>query len=458
MRTTEHILKIYRKADKVVRDHMWIRFIDLRDHFDDIERHGTAGDLESAAFHGQGIMTMNAATRPASRTTAMDTNVIREILKVVSRPGMISLAGGIPAPESFPMEIIGEITTAVLTKYGSSAFQYDATEGFMPLREALAGYLQTTGIQTCAEEVLIASGSQGVLDALGKVLISGGDRIAVEAPTYLGAIQAFKTYEPEFVTVDTDDDGLIPLSLESVLTESLVKLVYLVPTFQNPTGRTLSLERRYQVASIIRKHNALIVEDDPYSALRYRGDPLPPIKTLAPENVVYVGTLSKVFAPGLRIGYCVAPTWLRKWLVVAKQGTDLHTSTFGQALATEYIAGRYLQRHVPRINALYRPKQQAMLDALARYFPDSFTWSVPDGGMFLWAEGPKGLDMEKVFFKSVQKKVAFVPGKFFYTQQGRGMETMRLNFTMTDEDTIDLAIHRLSQVIRTEIRTHRRLG
>jgi 2-aminoadipate transaminase len=263
----------------------------------------------------------------ADRTEKMGVNAIREILKVVSQPGMVSLAGGIPAPESFPIDIIRELTSIVFEKYSSRALQYDPTEGFYPLREALADYLQKKEVHAEADEVLIASGSQGVLDAIGMVLISKGDRIAVEAPTYLGALQAFNPYEPEYIRLDTDDDGLVPASLENILRSTDIKLIYLVPTFQNPTGRTINVERRMEIAAMIKKHDALLIEDDPYSALRYRGEDLPPIKTMAPDNVVYVSTLSKVFAPGLRIGFCVAPAVIRKWLVVVKQGIDLHTST-----------------------------------------------------------------------------------------------------------------------------------
>ena len=385
----------------------------------------------------------------ATRTEKMGANVIREILKVVSQPGMISLAGGIPAPESFPLEIIGELTGRVVAKYASQAFQYDLTEGFIPLREALSGYLLQKGIHAGVDETIIGSGSQGFLDALGKVLISPGDRVAVEAPTYLGAIQAFNPYEPEYVRMDTDDDGLIPESLEEVLKHHTIKLIYLVPTFQNPTGRTITCARRKLIADIIQRHNALLIEDDPYSMLRYRGQALPPIKTLAPDNVVYISTLSKVFAPGLRIGFCAAPALIRRWLVLVKQGVDLHTSTFNQALAAEYISAGYLERHLPKIINLYRPKQEAMLNALEKYFPPGFHWSKPEGGMFLWVEGE--LDMEAVYWKAIERKVAFVPGKFFFTDKNEGTGTMRLNYTMSDEATIDRAVRILAEVIKENL-------
>jgi 2-aminoadipate transaminase len=390
---------------------------------------------------------MDVSSLLASRTKTMGVNAIREILKVVSRPGMISLAGGIPAPESFPLDVMGRLYQVVMDKYGASALQYDPTEGFGPLREALVDYLVRFDIRAAARQILIASGSQGVLDALGMVMISKGDRVAVESPTYIGALQAFAPYEPRYVTIPTDEEGLIPEALESVLRGERIKFIYLVPTFQNPTGRTLSLERRKAVADLIQRYGALLVEDDPYCALRYRGASLPSIKSLAWDHVVYVGTLSKVFAPGLRLGFCVAPEGLRRWLVIVKQGIDLHTSTLGQALAAEYLAGGHLQSHLPKILALYRPRQEALLAAMERYFPASFRWSRPQGGMFVWAEGPEGLDMAAVYDKAVARNVAFVPGQYFYSRPGQGRETMRLNFTMADEATLTRAVATLAEVL-----------
>jgi 2-aminoadipate transaminase len=384
----------------------------------------------------------------APRTARMDVSAIREILKVVAQPGMVSLAGGIPAPDSFPLDLLDELTGMVLRKYGPRAFQYDATEGFGPLREALVEHLAAKSVPATTGEILIATGSQGVLDALGKILIGPGDLVAVEAPTYLGALQAFNPYEPRYTQVATDDDGLIPAALDETLARQPVKLIYLAPTFQNPTGRTLPLARRRQVAEIIRRRGVLVVEDDPYSDLRYQGEPAPPLKSLAPEHVVYAGTLSKTFAPGLRVGYCVAPPPLLRWLVIAKQGVDLHTSTYTQALAAEYLAGGFLRRHLPTILQLYAPRQAAMLAALERYFPPTFIWSRPEGGMFIWVEGPAGFDAEAAYWRAIERKTAFVPGRFFFAQPGDGLATLRLNFTMVDEATIDRAVRVLGEVVR----------
>jgi 2-aminoadipate transaminase len=391
----------------------------------------------------------------AERTKRMRVSAIREILKVVSQPGMISLAGGIPAPESFPLEIMQELVERVFAKYGAQCLQYDRTEGFIPFIEALVPFLEKKHVRASAEEILVTSGSQGVLDAIARILISPGDKVAVESPTYLGALQAFNPSEPDYVCMDTDDDGLIPESLEKVLKNHYVKFVYLIPTFQNPTGRTIPLERRKQIADIIRRFDVLLLEDDPYSALRYRGEEVPPIAAFAPDNVIYTTTLSKILAPGLRLGICVAPEAIRKWLVIVKQGVDLHTNTFSQALAAEYLSGGYLDRHLPKIIRLYKPKQEAMLRALRDYFPAGFRWSNPEGGMFLWVEGPKGMDMEKLYYKSAERNVVYVPGKFFFAHPGEGLETMRLNYTMFDEATIDRAIAILADVMKQSMQSWR---
>ncbi|HRW08242.1 MAG TPA: PLP-dependent aminotransferase family protein [Caldilineaceae bacterium] len=383
----------------------------------------------------------------ATRTAKMQENAVREILKVVNRPGMVSLAGGIPAPESFPLDLMPTLLEVVLRNHGSTALQYDATEGFAPLRAALVAYLAEKGVASTADEVLVFSGSQGVLDALGKILISPGDKVAVEAPTYLGALSAFNPYEPTYVQIATDAAGLLPDALEAALRTESIKFLYLVPTFQNPTGRTLSIERRQAIAALLQEYGVLLVEDDPYRDLRYRGEALPPIKQFAPEHVVYVSTLSKTFAPGLRIGFCVAPTVVHRWLVITKQGVDLHTSTLNQALAAEYLAGGYLQQQLPKILAIYAPRQQAMLAALDRHLPEGFQWTQPDGGMFLWLEGPETLDTEKAYWRAIEQNVAFVPGKFFFAEPNTGRNTMRLNFTMSDEPTIDRAVATLAQVL-----------
>ena len=382
------------------------------------------------------------------RTQSMQHNTIRQILKVVSQPGMISLAGGIPAPQSFPLEAMYRLNEAVLDRYGAAALQYDLTEGFAPFRQALADYLLPKGIGVSADEIVVFNGSQSALDMIAKILITPGDIIALESPSYLGAISAFNAYEPAYRCIETDDGGVLPDSLDRLLSQHAVKFIYLVPTFQNPTGRTLSIERRRQIAEIVKVHDALVIEDDPYSALRYHGEAVAPFYTFAPQNTVYLSTVSKIFAPGLRLGFCIAPPLVHQWLTIAKQGADLHTNTYAQALAAEYIQGGYIDRQIPKIIELYRPRQAAMLQAMERRFPAAWRWIKPEGGMFIWAEGPAGVDAEQLYWQAVARRVAFVPGKYFCIQPGEGLAAMRLNFTRIDEDAISRAIETLGQVIK----------
>lgn len=384
----------------------------------------------------------------SQRTADMRRNRIREILNVVSRPGMVSLAGGIPAPESFPIEELYRINETVLDRYGARALQYDLTEGFAPFREALAGFLAKKGIHCSAEQLLVFNGSQSALDTLGKILITPGDIVALESPSYLGAISAFSAYQPNYLSIETDDAGIVPEALAQALDQHPVKFVYLAPTFQNPTGRSLSVERRRQIADIIRQRNSLVVEDDPYSDLRFRGEALPALYTFAPENTVYVSTVSKIFAPGLRLGFSLAPPLIHEWLYTAKQGADLHSNTYAQALATEYIAGGYIDRQLPKIIELYRPRQEAMLAAMDEHLPAEYKWTKPEGGMFIWVEGPDGVDAEELYWKAVERSVAFVPGKYFYIDPSQGLPTMRLNFTKADEATLSSAIATLGSVIK----------
>lgn len=388
----------------------------------------------------------------SQRTQSMQRNQIREILKVVSQPGMVSLAGGIPAEESFPIEELYKINEAVLDRYGAAALQYDRTEGFAPFLEALVGYLAGKGIATAADELLVFNGSQSVLDTLGKVLLSPGDFIALESPSYLGALSAFGAYQPRYVSIASDDEGIVPEALATALEQHPIKFIYLVTTFQNPTGRTMSRARRQQIADVVKRKRALVIEDDPYSDLRYRGEAVPALHSFAPDNTVYVSTLSKIFAPGLRLGFCLAPGLIRDWLCTAKQGADLHSNTYAQALAAEYICGGTIERQVPKIIALYAPRQAAMLEAMDAHIPAGYRWIKPEGGMFIWIEGPPGVDGEALYWRAVEQKVAFVPGKYFYINPADGLATMRLNFTRVDEGAIERAIATLGRVIRESSR------
>jgi 2-aminoadipate transaminase len=392
------------------------------------------------------------------RMRGMKSSAIRELLKLTARPDVISFAGGLPAPDFFPTAEIEAAADRILENRGKEALQYAPTEGFMPLRELLVRHMARYGIEVAPANVLITSGSQQALDLVGKLLINPGDRVVVEDPTYLGALQAFTAYQPEFLTVPIDDDGVDTDHLEQAL-RSGPKFVYVLPNFQNPGGVTLSLERRRRLVELASHYGVPIVEDDPYGQLRYEGGHLPPLLVLDAEfhgsgnhgntyrgDVIYLGTLSKTLAPGLRIGWVVAPAEIIDRLVQLKQGADLHTATFTQMVAWETARGGFLDRHVRNLREVYRERRNAMLEALARHFPPDASWTHPAGGLFLWLTLPPGLDSVELLARALELGVAYVPGHTFHAAGG-GERSMRLNFSFCPPPTIDEGIRRLAQAI-----------
>jgi len=376
----------------------------------------------------------------------MEYSALSELLRVTAQPEIVSLAGGLPALDSFPMKVIKDLGLLVIKKYGPRAFQYGPTNGILELRHEVALWLEERGMKVDPENVGITSGSQGSLDCLGKLFIDKGDSIAVESPTYIGAVDAFAPYGPCYEEIDTDENGVIPEALEGVLKKKKVKFVYLIPTFQNPTGRTIPWARRKKIAAIIKKYDALLIEDDPYNSLRYRGKSIKPIQTLIPASTIYLSTFSKVLAPGLRIGFYVAPKKIAALMVAAKQSVDLHTNSFGQYIAAEYLKTGHLRKHLPNILKIYKSRQEAMFTAIRKHFPQKFYCNRPEGGMFVWVTGPKKIDAVKLYWKAIKNNVAFVPGTYFFTKRGAGKNTMRLNFTNVDEKRIDFAVKKISQV------------
>ncbi|MFQ6117767.1 MAG: PLP-dependent aminotransferase family protein, partial [Candidatus Bipolaricaulia bacterium] len=340
--------------------------------------------------------------RYALRMERMRSSAIRELLKLTERPGVISFAGGLPAPEVFPVAEFQAAAERVLKEHGPEALQYSTTEGHRPLREMIARHTARYGIVVEPENVLITNGSQQALDLLGRVFLNPGDRVLVERPTYLGALQAWNAYQAEYVGIPMDEAGLRTDHLEEALRTG-PKFIYALPNFQNPTGATLSLERRRALVTLAAQAGVPLIEDDPYGQLRYEGDHLPPLVVLEGKlhpnddggcysgNVVYLSTFSKTLAPGLRLGWVIAPVEVIERLVQAKQGADLHTSTFIQMVAYEVARGGFLDRHVRRIRAVYRERRDAMLAALERHFPEGVCWTHPQGGLFLWATLPEGL-------------------------------------------------------------------
>lgn len=389
----------------------------------------------------------------------MGSSAIRELLKLTEVPDMISFAGGLPAPEVFPVQEVTDAALRVLGQQGAQALQYGATEGYLPLREMIARHAGRYGIEISAENVLITSGSQQALDLVGKIFINPGDRILVESPTYLGALQAWNAYGAEYVTVPTDEQGMITARLEDALRVG-PKFIYVLPNFQNPTGVTMALERRQELVELADRYGVPIIEDDPYGQLRFEGEHLPSLVVLDGRerqngdfvyrgNVIYLSTFSKVLAPGLRLGWVVAPPEVVRKLSQAKQGVDLHTATFSQMVAYEVARGGFLDRHIPHIRRVYQERRDVMLASMAEHFPTDVTWTHPQGGLFLWVKLPEGMDAAEVFKKAVENKVAFVPGTSFHPN-GNGKNTMRLNFSYMAPERIREGIRRLGQVLQQE--------
>lgn len=382
----------------------------------------------------------------SERARAMQSSAIREILKITERSDVISFAGGLPAPSAFPIETMRVALDGVLTSNGREALQYSTTEGYAPLREWIAARVGSPEAPVSPDDVLVVSGSQQGLDLLAKVLIDAGDTVLVETPTYLGALQAFSMFAPNFVSIATDSEGLLPETLTTAVRGA--KFIYTLPNFQNPTGRLLSEDRRYCLVERARALDLLILEDDPYGALSYSGETPPSIRSLAPERTVYLGSFSKVLSPGLRIGYLIAPAILRAKLVQAKQATDLHTATLPQMAVYDVIKDGFLDTHIPTIRQLYCEQCATMLAALAKYMPNDVRWSTPSGGMFLWVELPSGMDASALLALAIERNVAYVPGAPFFASNPK-VETLRLAFVTVPPPLIEEGIKRLAEVIRT---------
>ncbi len=398
--------------------------------------------------------------RYAQRTQRMGSSAIRELLKLTEKPDIISFAGGLPAPEVFPVEQFQEACKSVLQDYGAQALQYGTTEGYLPLREQIARHSARYGIEVTPDNILITSGSQQALDLLGKIFINPGDRILVESPTYLGALQAWNAYGAEYISVPVDKSGMNTDALEEALRTG-PKFIYVLPNFQNPSGVTLSLSRRQRLIDLADQYGVPIIEDDPYGQLRYEGEHLPSVVLLDHRfrdntnaafsgNVIYLSTFSKILAPGIRLAWVIAPREVIQKLVQAKQGADLHTATFNQIVAHEVSRGGFLDEHIRLIRDTYRERRDVMLAAMDRFFPPEVDWTHPEGGLFLWGTLPSYLSSAEVLKAAVERKVAFVPGEPFHPNGG-GHNTMRINFSNATPDKISEGIRRLGEVIQERI-------
>ncbi len=392
--------------------------------------------------------------RFAARTSRMRASTIREMLKVTQQSNIISFGGGLPAPELFPLDAIAECTREVIDDIGGKALQYSVTDGIHELRAWVARRLNSRmgGTEFIPENVMIVNGSQQGLDLIGKVFLDPGDHVALESPSYLGAIQAFDAYQARYATVEMDDDGMVPDSLEEVLarTEPLPKFVYLVPNFQNPTGRTLSMERRERIVRICEHYGVPIVEDDPYGELRFEGEHLPALSSFKSSiPIMYCGTGSKIVAPGMRVAWIATrDPEVREKLVLAKQGADLQSGTLAQYVFERFV-GKHeaFEKHLATIVRVYGERRDVMIDALANDLPSGIRFTRPHGGMFLWVS-VDGVDTTELLQASVQKSVVFVPGLSFYPHHDV-TDGMRLNFSNAGEEHIREGIRRLATVIKT---------
>jgi 2-aminoadipate transaminase len=400
------------------------------------------------------------AHRYAQRTKCAKSSIIRELLKLTQRPEVISFAGGLPAPEVFPVNKFKEACDRVLTDNPTIALQYGPTEGYRPLREFIVMQMARYGILATTDNVLITSGSQQALDLIAKLLINRGDRILAESPTYLGALQAFDLMGAEYVTVPIDEHGLNTDYLEAAL-RSGPKFMYVLPNFQNPGGVTISEDRRKELVLLSDKYGIPIIEDDPYGQLRYEGEHKTPLVVLdrtnlqrdngySLGNVIYLSTFSKLLAPGLRLGWIVAPPEVISRLVQIKQSSDLHTSTFTQMVSYEVARDGFLDEHVKLIRRVYSERKDAMLRALTDYFPEEVTWTHPHGGLFLWVTLPTGVNSRRLLDEALRHDVAFVPGDPFFAEGDKGSH-MRLNFSNATPEMIREGVRRLSIAVAHEL-------
>jgi len=401
--------------------------------------------------------------RYAHRTQKMGSSVIRELLKLTEQPDIISFGGGLPAPEVFPVKEFHEACNTVLDNFGPQALQYGTTEGYRPLREMIARHTARYSVDVSADNIMITSGSQQALDFIGRLFINRGDYVVVESPTYLGALQAWNAYGAQYISVRTDENGMIVDELEAALRVG-PKFIYVLPNFQNPGGSTLSLERRMKLVEIADKYGVPIVEDDPYGQLRYEGEHIPSVVYLDSQfrgpnghdmhysgNVIYLSTFSKLLAPGLRLAWVIAPPEVIRKFVMTKQAADLHTSSFNQYVAFEVAKGGFLDEHVKVIRATYKERRDVMIEMMEEMFPTGVTWRKPQGGMFLFGILPESMDAADVLKRALERKVAFVPGESFHPTGG-GKNTMRLNFSYSAPDTIREGISRMGTTLKELIK------
>ncbi|TCO77993.1 aminotransferase-like domain-containing protein [Marinisporobacter balticus] len=392
------------------------------------------------------------AIKYAKRMEKMGASEIRELLKLTARPEIISFAGGLPAPELFPVEAMKEVSKKVLEEGGQKALQYSTTEGFLPLREKIVERMKKFDINAQPDDILMLSGSQQGLDFAGRIFLNPGDVVVCESPSYLGAINAFKAYECNFVEVDTDDHGMVMEDLERKLAETPeAKMIYVIPDFQNPTGKTWSVQRRKELVEIANKYDLPIVEDNPYGELRFEGEIPPSVKAFDTEDrVIFLGTFSKTFAPGMRLGWVYAPHEILERFIFVKQAADLQTSTISQMEINKFMEMYDFDAHVEKIKEVYGKRRDLMINTMKENFPEEITFTYPEGGLFTWVQLPEALNAKEMMVKALEKQVAYVPGGSFFPNGGRE-NAFRLNYSNMPDEKIVEGIKRLAEVIKEEL-------
>ena len=395
----------------------------------------------------------------SDRAGKMRKSVIRELLKVAQDPEIISFAGGLPNPDSFPINDLEGVIQTVMEKHGKTALQYGTTQGLLELRESIAERAYKDGIKDItADNVIITSGSQQALDSVGKLFLNPGDTALVGSPTYLGGINAFRSYESSLTGIPLDKDGmrmdLLEETIKNLLKDDVLpKFIYVVPTFQNPAGVIMPESRRKQLVDIASEYDLIIIEDDPYGKLNYDADHIKPIKTFDDEgHVIFMSTFSKILSPGFRLAWTIASDELTRKLEICKQALDLCTNTFTQFIVSEFMRRGSMDLHIMKINEMYKPKRDLMMDAMEKYFPEGYVCNKPKGGMFAWVTLPEGIDTEIMFLDAIKNKVAYVHGKAFHVDGGGG-RSMRLNFSYPSNDQIGEGMKRLASVIERKLET-----
>lgn len=394
---------------------------------------------------------MDSSQKFSKRAIEAQSSIIDELFRLLANSQVISFASGAPDTALFPLELFTTLTQQAGEKYGKLILQYGNTKGFLPLREVLPSLLTKRGITCTPDDIHVSTGASGGLNNVCMVFLDKGDIVLAETPTYLTATKVFTSYGAKVISIGCDKEGIVPAKLEKALQKTRVKCVYLMPTFQNPTGKCMSYARREEIAQLVKKYNALIIEDDVYYELRYNNKDIPTMHSFAPQNTIYIGSFSKVLAPAVRIGYVIAPKDILEKVILLKQGIDMQTSTYMQALMTEYVVNGHYDPHIEMLKGVYAKRRDIMMKSIKTHMPKGFSWSKPNGGMFIWGKGSATFDATKLVQTAIDQGVAFIPGNPFFVKETMGKNSIRLNFASAPDEQIDPGIAILASVFKNNL-------